>query len=150
MPLVHSVPCFLLSSFPCAHCHRATFRTWSLDQQCLEGYPAVQDQPLPAHAGDSAALQRPSLSLAASGEMPCCHGFLTQEHVHKAVPNYKNWLHLGDDCNIKMRLMVFYYSTVWTGSRLFSLEAAHRCSFKLLLCSRFLALEFPSLFSGEN
>lgn len=149
VPLVHSAPSFLLSGFPGAHHHRGSFRTWRLDQERLEGQPGVQVQPSPSKTVTLQRQPRPSPSLAASGEMPCCQGFLTQEHLHKAMLNYNNWLHLGDGFNIRMRLTVLYYSTVWTGSGVFWLEAAHWCSLKLLLCSQFSALEFPSVFRRE-
>lgn len=120
-------PSALCSLFP-----TLWFSTCSLPQGAASGHgarisSAWRDSqefrlslPITPPAGDSAALQRqPDLpSLTASGEMPCCQGFLTQEHLHKAIPNY-SWLHPGDSSNMRMRLMVLYYSTVWTGSWVF-------------------------------
>lgn len=63
----------------------------------------------------------------------------------KQVPNYNNCLHLGHGSNIRIRLIVLHYSTIWTGSWMFWLEAACWCSLKLLLSS-FPHRSFPLCF----
>lgn len=82
--------------------------------------------------------------------MPCCQGFLTQEHLRKAIPNYNNWLHPGDSSNVKMRLMVLYYSTVWTGTGCFDWRLPTDAPSNCCCAVSFLHWNFPLCFQERT